>query len=472
MDSAALFHAGTDPADAIAGSYFKQATAPRIDTDATVYHTIRSQHPGINVTTVSQYNANLRAYAAAGHAEVLTLEQKERSWPSTHKWTKYVPPTKRLDGGSGHLVEQIFFEKYLYRWKDFEFLVYFVKGYKNTYEEPSNQYILGEEGPINSLISTIGIFTSLIHKEIWVFDNGWWAKDASLYESVMKSSWDDVILDRSLKEDLSGTIARFYNSREQYNKLRVPWKRGIIFYGPPGNGKTISIKATMHSLYERSPPVPTLYVKTLNSSAGPEYSISLIFEKARREAPCFLVFEDLDSIVTDQVRSFFLNAIDGLAENEGILMVGSTNHLDRLDPGISKRPSRFDRKYLFPNPNFDQRAKYCHYWQKKLKDNDDIDFPDKLCPAIAKITENFSFAYIQEAFVSALLAIANARDTLVDGKDDMGRLQDKWEMLEMDDPEDTPIDEDKDLEKYVLWRHIKVEIETLKKEISVGSEAV
>ena len=35
------------------------------------------------------------------------------------------------------------------------------------------------------------------------------------------------------------------------------------FHGPPGNGKTISIKATMHSLYDRSPPVPTLYVKTL-----------------------------------------------------------------------------------------------------------------------------------------------------------------------------------------------------------------
>ncbi len=68
---------------------------------------------------------------------------------------------------------------------------------------------------------------------------------------------------------------------------------------------------------------------------GPEYSIKMIFEKARQYAPCYLVFEDLDTIVSDAVRSYFLNEVDGLKNNDGIFMVGSTNHLDRLDPGIS-----------------------------------------------------------------------------------------------------------------------------------------
>lgn len=49
---------------------------------------------------------------------------------------------------------------------------------------------------------------------------------------------------------------------------------------------------------------------------------------------------------------------------------------------------------------------YCHFWQTKLKDNRDIEFPDALCDAIAGITDKFSFAYIQEAFVAALLALA------------------------------------------------------------------
>lgn len=235
----------------------------------------------------------------------------------------------------------------------------------------------------------------------------------------------------------------------------------------------------MHTLAQRSQAVPTLYVKSLASFAGPEASINSIFALARRTAPCYLVFEDLDSIVTDRVRSYFLNAVDGIQKNDGILMVGSTNHLDRLDPGIAKRPSRFDRKYLFPNPTETEREQYMHYWQGKLSDNDDVDFPDKLCPAIAKITKGFSFAYLQEAMIAALLVIARDGEKFVEsvcleclethGK--QGRMCERegkrvfrglgdwiWEIRRLDD-------EDKDLERYVLWREVKRQVRILREEL-------
>jgi transitional endoplasmic reticulum ATPase len=239
----------------------------------------------------------------------------------------------------------------------------------------------------------------------------------------------------------------------------VPWKRGIIYWGPPGNGKTISIKATMHTLYERKDPIPTLYVRSLSSFAGPEYSINQIFSLARRTAPCYLVFEDLDTIVSDNVRSYFLNEVDGIKRNDGILMLGSTNHLDRLDPGISKRPSRFDRKYLFPNPDEPQRVQYAHYWQKKLESNKEIEFPDALCEGIASITDGFSFAYIQEAMVASLLAIAaggdkGKADQLVGG---VGRLG-------------LGGGEHKDLDKLVLWREIKKQVKILRDEMGDEEE--
>ena len=53
-------------------------------------------------------------------------------------------------------------------------------------------------------------------------------------------------------------------------------------------------------------------VKSLEGCHGPHYSIREIFVKARQMAPCLLVFEDLDSLVTDKVKSFFLNEVDGL----------------------------------------------------------------------------------------------------------------------------------------------------------------
>lgn len=82
----------------------------------------------------------------------------------------------------------------------------------------------------------------------------------------------------------------------------------------------------MKFLMARPKPVNTLVVKTLAQRSGPQMSVRQIFTKARQTAPCLLLFEDVDSLVTDQVRSYFFNEVDGLENNEGILMIGSTNN--------------------------------------------------------------------------------------------------------------------------------------------------
>lgn len=174
----------------------------------------------------------------------------------------------------------------------------------------------------------------------------------------------------------------------------------------PGNGKTVSIKALINSLYARPESIPSLYVKTFENFNGEQVSIKLIFQQARKSAPCLLIFEDLDSFLTDEVRSYFLNEVDGLESNDGILMIGSTNHLDRLDPAISKRPSRFDRKYHFKLPDESEREAYANYWRKKLVQNKTVEFHEEVSLYIAKLTEGFSFAYLKELFVMALLTIA------------------------------------------------------------------
>ena len=81
----------------------------------------------------------------------------------------------------------------------------------------------------------------------------------------------------------------------------------------------------MRSLASRSKPIPTLYIKSLGKSCDQD-DIRSIFEKARETAPCLLVFEDIDSLVSDDVKSFFLNEVDALEGNDGIMMIGSTNY--------------------------------------------------------------------------------------------------------------------------------------------------
>jgi transitional endoplasmic reticulum ATPase len=181
-------------------------------------------------------------------------------------------------------------------------------------------------------------------------------------------------------------------------------------------GKTLFIKMLIKSLGERSPPILTLYVKSLDACSGPKWSIQQIFQKARRTAPCLLVLEDLDSLVQSHTRSYFLNEVDGLSSNDGILMIGSTNHLDQLDPAVTKRPSRFDRKYRFDLPTEAERVAYCRYWRQKYIESDEVDFPDEVCAVVAKITKGFTFAYLKELFTSSLLLLVrNATEGSEDG---------------------------------------------------------
>ncbi|UKZ86844.1 uncharacterized protein TrAFT101_002668 [Trichoderma asperellum] len=456
------------PHDETTRQFFHHSGARRTNTDTVIAKALRQQYPNLSLSIAPAASCNLTAYAASGHAQSTPLtDNDDHHVPASLSWKVYLPPARRMDGGLGVVAKDTQFEKYLYQWKDHDFIVYLVNGRDGGQSYPNvvNFYVLStSEELATQLILAAGQWSSDLHEEIWVFDGGYWSKSAELYQSAMKASWESVILDQQMKDALIEDHLSFFRSRATYDRLKVPWKRGIIYYGPPGNGKTISIKATMNMLYHLKQPVTTLYVRSLNSFYGPEKSIDMVFSKAREFAPCYLVFEDLDTIITDDVRSYFLNEVDGLKSNDGIFMIGSTNHLDRLDPGIAKRPSRFDRKYLFPDPDYDQRVAYCHFWQKKLSDNKSVSFPDNLCAAIAEITDDFSFAYMQEAFVAALLAIARKGegDDENDGQDDamvmtVDLAEDDWVQVL-----DKPVEENPDLDELPLWIEIKKQIAILR----------
>ena len=116
-------------------------------------------------------------------------------------------------------------------------------------------------------------------------------------------------------------------------------------------------------------------------------------------------------------------------------------------------------------------VQYAKFWQKKLDENKDLDFPDKLCDKISEITDKFSFAYMQEAFVASLLAIA-ARE----GKDinDTERESERWAgpldpmtianqqaFIDRVDNEG----QEPDVEKLELWIEIQKQVKILREEM-------
>ena len=122
----------------------------------------------------------------------------------------------------------------------------------------------------------------------------------------------------------------------------------------------------------------------------------------------------------------------------------------------------------------EERQAYCEFWRKKLevggdeKGNGEVEFPEVLCKAIAGITGGFSFAYIQEAFVASLLAIAADQDEGVVGLEPRYEWEGRWNEVHVGGVGRIVRDEDQDFDQYELWRQMKKQVKILRDELDAG----
>ncbi|TDL20443.1 P-loop containing nucleoside triphosphate hydrolase protein [Rickenella mellea] len=303
-----------------------------------------------------------------------------------------------------------------FMYQGIEFLVYTVtwKRGPGYARETLYQFVFdskdGTDTCARELLIEVHTWFHSLKDEIWVFQQGGWMKDKGLWDAIQSASWDDIVLENKFLEDLRRDTKTFFANKGIYESMGITWKRGLLLLGPPGNGKTESIKLLLKESTQAA-----LYVKSFSTNFGPEAGVRNIFEHARNHAPCILVIEDIDSMVTPAVRSFFLNELDGLGKNEGILTIATTNHPERIDDAILNRPSRFDVKYNFSLPDFALRTQYAQKWVVKtsslrVNTNWHIKFQkadEELAQDVAKLTDGWSFAFLKELFVSFLLRIAH-----------------------------------------------------------------
>lgn len=236
-----------------------------------------------------------------------------------------------------------------------------------------------------------------VRGHILVFSRGKFSRDRSLARQIGDASLDDLILSDAARESLQNDVAEFFQAEDLYRSLGIVWKRGVLLLGPPGNGKTHAVKAMVNTLNK-----PCLYIRSFNPDRGSIHGcIQNVFARARESAPCILVLEDLDSLVDSRSRSFFLNEMDGLAANHGILTIATTNHPRKLDPAMLERPSRFDRKIHFDLPGRRQRRQFL-IRMLSLQKAEGPQISPKQLRRIATSTEGFSYAYLKELCLSGI----------------------------------------------------------------------
>jgi hypothetical protein len=210
-------------------------------------------------------------------------------------------------------------------------------------------------------------------------------------------SWEDLFLPQSIKDEIKGLVENFLASKDFYQKSRIPWKRGILLYGKPGNGKT-SIIRTIISNYNFK---PVTIVPGANDEAVRE-----AFTYAEEQSPSLLYFEDLDSLLEKSIDpSAFLNLMDGISAKNGLLVIATANEVKKLKSNITDRPSRFDRKFEIPLPNAEMAYIYLRRWFGNL-------ITVKKCKELAKYAAKyeFSYAYLKELYISSMFeALAHNR---------------------------------------------------------------
>jgi hypothetical protein len=323
---------------------------------------------------------DVEVYAADGHCLVT-----DRRVPPGQRLTSWSAPTGQISHPAHHIWLEV-------RWGGERLDVIIT-----SWEDMRHAVILaGDHDTADRFLAAVCRWNTKPREEtITVFAGDDWCSDRLLFRAIKRATLETLVLRPGVKAQLLEDVTSFFDARETYERYAVPWRRGILLLGPPGNGKTHAVKALVNAVDR-----PCLYVRSFRAARQPdEVNMRHVFARARVSAPCILVLEDLDALVTDKSRSFFLNELDGFESNEGILTLATTNHPERLDPAIINRPSRFDRKYTFDLPGRPERDAFIAAWNERLE-------PElRLSPAgvqqLADATDGFSFAYLKELMVSA-----------------------------------------------------------------------
>ena len=203
-------------------------------------------------------------------------------------------------------------------------------------------------------------------------------------------SREEVMLDDTIKQDIFRSIDQFFTDDGSFFKdYGLPYKRGVLLYGSPGNGKTTLVKSITGSTN-----APVVYWQITEFTGS--QSVQEVFGIVTRLAPAILVIEDIDSM-PDYTRSVFLNTLDGTQSREGLFIIGTTNYPQKIDPALINRAGRFDRAYEIPSPSVQIRE----YYLRKL-DLKNI-FSSEQVIDMAKLTKGLSISQLNELYMSVAL---------------------------------------------------------------------
>ncbi|MCI4357337.1 MAG: ATP-binding protein, partial [Thermoplasmata archaeon] len=215
-------------------------------------------------------------------------------------------------------------------------------------------------------------------------------------KGLQKTTFEMVGGLHDVKADIKESMIIPLMRKDVTTRFKLEPPKGILLFGPPGCGKTMLMKALASELGVEmiSIKCSDLMSKWYGES---ENRVAELLRTARERAPCILFMDEIDSVakrrdmytaddVTPRLLSILLSEMDGIDKSAGVIVVGSTNKPDLIDPALM-RPGRLDKIIYVPPPDFNERMEITHVHLVGRPVTQDIDLSE-----IAKKTERYSGA--------------------------------------------------------------------------------
>lgn len=232
------------------------------------------------------------------------------------------------------------------------------------------------------------------------------------FATVPSVTWDDIGSLGDIREELSMAITEPIRHPERFRAMGLTAPMGVLLYGPPGCGKTLTAKAIANSSGSNFISVkgPELLNKYVGES---ERAVRQVFSRARTSAPCVVFFDELDALcprrgsdgsngVSERVVNQLLTEMDGLEERREVFVIAATNRPDIIDPAIL-RPGRLDKLLYVPLPTPKDRVDILKTCARKTPIDSSVDLESI---GVSPLLERFSGAdlnaLVKEAAMNAL----------------------------------------------------------------------
>ena len=239
-------------------------------------------------------------------------------------------------------------------------------------------------------------------------------RDPSIEDLI---AWDDDI-----KTMLWKDVITFQKAMPTLLQRGIPNSRGIILAGPPGTGKTMIAK------WLAANSTITCILISAEMISG-RHDIKRCYEVARKLSPSLLIIEDIDTAGALDRRASdhpllgeFLQSMDGVVPNHGVITLATTNHSDKIDPAIADRPGRFDRIIEVGLPGKDQRYHILRQLLEKMDLAPSVNIA--AINSLAKASEGLTGAWLRELVQSAFISSFSNDDTTISKKDLIASLKD------------------------------------------------